>query len=121
MTDLADASRPLPVVHTVPTAPAAAAPRRPLMDTILRTAEGERRFHADPRLADISLAMGAVSVIAFWSFGFGALLGLAAVVTGALSTQADEPNLRDSAIAIVTGAVGLIAGSLFLMSALPNM
>ncbi|MDQ1181902.1 hypothetical protein [Rhodococcus sp. SORGH_AS_0301] len=73
----------------------------------------------DPRLADASVLLGALSVVAFWSFGFGVLLGIAALVAGVLATRVSDADRADTVIGLLTGAVGVIAGGIFLAAAVP--
>lgn len=68
----------------------------------------------DARLADASVLLGALSVVTFWSFGVGILLGLGAVVAGGLATRVPDADRSDTIIGILTGAVGIAVGALFL-------
>ena len=66
-------------------------------------------------LATASMVLGIIAVVLFWSFGFSALIGIVAVVLGAVgvSKSSSLPNRagRGQAIAgIITGGLGIVAG-----------
>lgn len=76
---------------------------------------------------DVAVMLGALSVVAFWTFGLGVLLGVGAVVAGAGAVararvaEADEPVPIEAVIGAVAGVGGIAAGLMFLAAALPHM
>ena len=78
------------------------------------------------RLSDAAIMFGAVSIASFWTFGFGIILGAAALVTGALAVW--HPDVADhestsfeALLGMLAGVFGLAAGLIFLISAWPNL
>lgn len=69
-------------------------------------------------LGDVALMLGALSLVAFWSFGVGVLLGLGAVVAAAVARKravaAHQPVSVEAILGGLTGLVGITAGLLFL-------
>lgn len=72
---------------------------------------------------DVAVMLGALSVVAFWTFGLGVLLGVGAVVAAAVAraAKADEPVPIEAVIGAVAGVGGIAAGLMFLAAALPHM
>ncbi|MFZ2176193.1 MAG: hypothetical protein WAW17_19580 [Rhodococcus sp. (in: high G+C Gram-positive bacteria)] len=74
---------------------------------------------------DVAVMLGALSVVAFWTFGLGVLLGVGAVVAGTVArarvAKADEPVPIEAVIGAVAGVAGIAAGLMFLAAALPHM
>lgn len=72
---------------------------------------------------DWSFMAGAMSIVTFWAFGIGIVLGALAVAGAVWSTRgpeaADAPERADVAIAIAIGASGMVAGAGFLLLVLP--
>ncbi|SDD39180.1 hypothetical protein [Rhodococcus tukisamuensis] len=66
----------------------------------------------------MALMLGALSLVAFWSFGVGVLLGLGAVVAAAVARKravaAHRPVTVEAILGGLTGLVGITAGLLFL-------
>ncbi|KOS55944.1 hypothetical protein [Rhodococcus rhodochrous] len=76
--------------------------------------------------ADLALMLGALSIVTFWTFGFGILLGAAAVGTGIAATRrptvfTDEAKSLDALVGMLTGIFGILAGVVFLSWALPHL
>ncbi|MDV7352567.1 hypothetical protein R4282_05975 [Rhodococcus oxybenzonivorans] len=76
--------------------------------------------------SDVSVMLGALSIVMFWMFGFGILLGAGAIATGIVasrnpSVEADESTSLEALIGILTGAFGIAVGIVFLAAALPHM
>ncbi|WP_374212591.1 hypothetical protein [Rhodococcus tibetensis] len=76
--------------------------------------------------SDVSVMLGALSIVMFWMFGFGMLLGAGAIATGIVaarhpSVEADESTSLEALIGILTGAFGIALGIVFLAAALPHM
>lgn len=74
---------------------------------------------------DTSIALGALSVITFWTFGFGILLGVGAVLSGGVAMRARTPGRAQSRslealFGILSGALGVLAGVTFLAVAGPQ-
>ena len=70
-------------------------------------------------LATWSLALGIVSILAFWAFGFGVLLGILAVIFGVIGRnkareQPRTPHEGRARAGIVLGAIGIVGGTLFI-------
>ncbi|QBJ94800.1 hypothetical protein ERC79_01580 [Rhodococcus sp. ABRD24] len=74
--------------------------------------------------SDTALALGALSVITFWTFGLGILLGLGAVATGVFATRGDveydESRSLEALFGILSGVLGIAAGAVFLLIAGPG-
>ena len=76
--------------------------------------------------ADLALMLGALSIVTFWTFGFGIVLGAAAIGTGIAATRrpavfTDEAKSLDALVGMLTGMFGILAGVVFLSWALPNL
>ena len=70
--------------------------------------------------------LGALSVVAFWTFGFGILLGVGAVVAGVISIWdrglgPTDTHLQDAVIGILSGVFGVAIGIVFLITTWPNL
>ncbi|AOW91771.1 hypothetical protein BFN03_01185 [Rhodococcus sp. WMMA185] len=67
---------------------------------------------------------GALSILMFWTFGFGIVLGIAALAAGALairdSLEASETPSFDALVGILTGFLGIAAGIFFLVAVSSN-
>lgn len=71
-------------------------------------------------MATASLILGIISIVLFWTFGFGVLLGILAIIFGVLgSNRARElPGALHAGRAkagLVTGILGTIGGILFIV------
>ncbi|PTR32310.1 hypothetical protein C8K36_1011362 [Rhodococcus sp. OK519] len=74
---------------------------------------------------DASIALGALSVITFWTFGLGIVLGAGAIVSGVVAARARtpddaEPRSLEPLFGILSGALGVAAGLTFLAVAGPQ-
>ncbi|MFC1473887.1 hypothetical protein [Rhodococcus qingshengii] len=76
--------------------------------------------------SDMALMLGALSILTFWMFGLGILLGAAAIGTALAARRPDTPghDPRDNAAGIagiLTGLAGIASGIVFLTAALPHL
>ncbi|MCL2535109.1 MAG: hypothetical protein FWE39_13185 [Nocardiaceae bacterium] len=74
---------------------------------------------------DTSIALGALSVITFWTFGLGIVLGLGAIGAGVVASRSEivadsEPKSLEALFGILSGALGIVAGVIFLAVAGPQ-
>ena len=77
--------------------------------------------------------LGALSVLLFWAFGFGILLGAGAITTGIFALRRHPKksgghplsNARqlpwDAIVGLFTGVIGLALSGWFFVVVLPNM
>ncbi|WFR71010.1 hypothetical protein P9209_16590 [Prescottella defluvii] len=75
--------------------------------------------------SDTSIALGALSVITFWTFGLGIVLGVGAIGVGVAASRSEaagdsEPNSLEALFGILSGAFGVLAGVIFLAVAGPQ-
>lgn len=75
--------------------------------------------------SDTSIALGALSVITFWSFGLGIFLGIGAIGAGLVASRTgagedSEPRSLEALFGILSGALGVVAGVIFLAVAGPQ-
>lgn len=75
---------------------------------------------------DMALMLGALSILTFWMFGLGILLGAAAIGTALAARRPDTPGHDPSdnsvgTVGILTGISGIAFGIVFLTAALPHM
>ncbi|MFM1728790.1 hypothetical protein ABI214_25285 [Prescottella soli] len=66
-----------------------------------------------------------MSVITFWTFGLGIVLGVGAVGVGVAASRSGvvgdrEPNSLEALFGILSGAFGVVAGVIFLAVAGPH-
>lgn len=73
----------------------------------------------DGHHADAALLLGALSVVTFWTFGLGLVLGLGALVLGAVALRTPDADHMDTGIGVAAGVVGVVAGLVFLGATLP--
>ena len=71
-------------------------------------------------LATASLVLGIISIVTFWTFGFGVLLGILAVILGVVARRrardaVGQTNAGRATAGIVTGVLGAIGGLLFVL------
>ena len=70
-------------------------------------------------VGDIALMLGALSIVAFWSFGIGVLLGMgavfAAVVARKRALAAHRPVTVETVLGALCGIAGIVAGLFFLV------
>ncbi|MBC2640761.1 MULTISPECIES: hypothetical protein [unclassified Rhodococcus (in: high G+C Gram-positive bacteria)] len=76
--------------------------------------------------SDLSIMLGSLSIVTFWMFGFGILLGAGAIVAGIAADrnpglEGNESNSLEALLGIFAGAFGIAAGLVFLAAALPNL
>nr|WP_271211856.1 hypothetical protein [Rhodococcus wratislaviensis] len=76
--------------------------------------------------SDISVMLGALSIVMFWMFGFGIVLGVCAIAAGIAANrhpavEGSEPKSLEALLGILTGAFGIAAGTVFLTAALPHL
>ncbi|RVW09065.1 hypothetical protein EGT67_12980 [Prescottella agglutinans] len=74
---------------------------------------------------DTSIALGALSVITFWTFGLGIVLGIGAIGAGVVATRSvtvgdGEPRSLEAVFGILSGVFGVVAGVIFLAVAGPH-
>ncbi|QCQ91443.1 hypothetical protein [Rhodococcus sp. SGAir0479] len=75
--------------------------------------------------SDVSIALGALSVITFWTFGLGIVLGLGAIGAGVVASRSEavedsEPRSLETLLGILSGGFGVLAGAVFLLVAAPH-
>ena len=78
-----------------------------------------RRHRGGSRLPTVSIMLGALSVASFWVFGLGFVLGLCAVVCGAVATARtavadDEAASLRALLGIVAGVAGIMVSAIAL-------
>lgn len=69
-------------------------------------------------LATASLVLGIISILLFWSFGFGVLLGILAIIFGVMGNNKakdlpGQPLAGRAKAGLVTGIIGTIGGVIF--------
>ena len=79
----------------------------------------------ETRLSGAAIMFGALSIMTFGMFGFGIVLGGAALVTGALSLRrpdvtGNESTSLEALLGMLAGVFGIAAGLIFLVCALPH-
>ena len=75
---------------------------------------------------DLSIMLGSLSIVMFWTFGFGILLGVGAVAAGIVANrhpavEGNEPKALEALLGTLAGAFGIAAGLVFLAAALPQL
>ncbi|MGV9870527.1 hypothetical protein [Rhodococcus koreensis] len=75
------------------------------------------------RLPSVSFALGVVSLASFWVSGLGFVLGVCAVVCGAIAASRsgaaeDEPASLRALLGVVTGVAGIIVSAIALFPVL---
>lgn len=70
--------------------------------------------------------LGALSILTFWMFGLGILLGAAAIGTALAARRPDTPDAiwattPCGVVGILTGIAGIAFGAVFLTAALPHL
>ncbi|WP_206033225.1 hypothetical protein [Rhodococcus sp. A14] len=88
--------------------------------------DNERRKQHGSRLPAVSIALGALSVASFWMIGLGFLLGVAAVVCGAVATSRsavadDEAASLRALLGVVAGAAGITVSAIALFPMLAHL
>ncbi|WP_317559069.1 hypothetical protein [Rhodococcus erythropolis] len=76
--------------------------------------------------SDMALMLGALSILTFWMFGLGILLGAAAIGTALAARRPDTPGHDPSdntvgIVGILTALAGIAFGIVFLTAALPHL
>lgn len=69
-------------------------------------------------MATAALVLGIASIVLFWSFGFGVLLGILAVIFGVLGGNRakelpGEPQAGRAKAGLITGIIGIVGGVAF--------
>ncbi|MFC0446520.1 hypothetical protein [Rhodococcus jostii] len=94
------------------------------------TGDASSSAHARPqaprggsRLPSVSIALGTLSIASFWVFGLGFVLGVSAVVCGALATSRsgvadDEPASLRALLGVVAGVAGITVSAIALFPVL---
>lgn len=75
--------------------------------------------------SDTAIALGALSVVTFWTFGLGIVLGLAAIGTGVLASRSEdvedsESKSLEALFGILAGTFGVAVGAVFLVVVAPH-
>ncbi|QHE70760.1 hypothetical protein [Rhodococcus sp. WAY2] len=86
----------------------------------------EKRKQQRSRLPAVSIAFGTLSVASFWVPGLGFLLGVAAVVCGAIATSRsavidDEAASLRALLGVVAGAAGITVSAIALFPMLADL
>lgn len=93
-------------------------------DTILSRL-WDRRPRTRAQMTEFAIMIGALSVVTFWAAGIGIGAGLVAVATALWADRSpdlegEKASREDTALAVGSGALGIIVGVCFLMMVLPN-
>lgn len=88
---------------TVPHSPHARHP----MCTSVDGNQTEKQHHS--RLPAVSIALGTLSIAAFWTVGLGIALGVAAATCGTIATT--RPTVADDEPASLRALLGVVAGT----------
>ncbi|WP_009473043.1 hypothetical protein [Rhodococcus sp. JVH1] len=111
----------------------AAVPRSPRADNRMSSADdngngngNENRKRHGSRLPALSITLGALSVASFWVVGLGFLLGVAAVVCGAVATSRsavadDEAASLRALLGVVAGVAGITVSAIALFPVLVQL
>ena len=112
----------------------AAVPRSPRADNRTSSSaddngngnRNENRERHGSRLPALSITLGALSVAAFWVVGLGFLLGVGAVVCGAVATSRsavadDEAASLRALLGVVAGAAGITVSAIALFPILAQL
>lgn len=76
---------------------------------------------ADRRYGDHALMLGTLSILLFWTFGAGLLVGYAALIAGGMSTnsrsniESASPIPVEPFLGMATGLIGIVTGAAFLV------
>ncbi|MHA4854984.1 hypothetical protein L1080_036580 [Rhodococcus sp. MSC1_016] len=86
----------------------------------------KKRTQHCSRLPAVSIALGLLSVASFWVVGLGFLLGVAAVVCGAVATSRsavadDEAASLRALLGVVAGAAGITVSAIALFPMLAHL
>ena len=78
------------------------------------------------RWGERSEMLGALSVLVFWAFGVGILLGAGAIVMGVftlrrLRRDPSSPLPGDAVVGLITGIIGLALSASFFVGILPHL
>lgn len=84
-----------------------------------------RRIRTRAQVTEIAVMFGALSIVSFWAVGIGVAAGLIAVASALWADRTPDlsgarADRSDTALAIGTGAVGIIVGVCFLLMVLPH-
>ena len=85
----------------------------------------DRRPRTRAQLTEFAIMIGALSVVTFWAAGIGIVAGLVAVATALWAyrspdLEGERAPREDTALAVGSGALGIVVGVSFLFVALPN-
>ncbi|MCC4306703.1 MULTISPECIES: hypothetical protein [Rhodococcus] len=88
-----------------------AVPHSPRTDDPMCTslADNKTEQHHRSRLPAASIALGTLSIAAFWLVGLGLALGIAATICGAIATT--RPAVTDDEAASLRALLGIVAGA----------
>lgn len=86
----------------------------------------EKRTQHGSRLPAVSITFGALSVASFWVVGLGFLLGVAAVVCGAIASSRsavvdDEAASLRALLGVVAGVAGITVSAIALFPMLAHL
>lgn len=78
------------------------------------------------RWGERSAMLGALSVLVFWAFGIGIILGAGAIATGLftlrrLRQDPSSPLPVDAVVGLITGIIGLALSASFFVTILPDL
>lgn len=85
----------------------------------------DRRPRTRAQMTDLAIMIGALSIVTFWAAGIGIGAGLVAVATALWAHRSpdlvgERATREDTALAVGTGAIGIVVGVCFLLVVLPN-
>jgi hypothetical protein len=84
-----------------------------------------RHIRTRTQVTEIAVMFGALSIVSFWAAGLGVVAGLIAIVSALWADRSPDlsgarAERSDTALAIGTGAVGVLIGLGFLLMVLPH-
>jgi hypothetical protein len=83
------------------------------------------RLITSDEYSDMALMLGALSILTFWMFGLGILLGATAIGTALAARRPDtpghHPDVKQGIIGVFAGIAGIVLGAVFLTAALPHL
>ncbi|GAA4470672.1 hypothetical protein GCM10023094_00070 [Rhodococcus olei] len=88
--------------------------------------DNDTRKQHGSRLPAVSITLGALSVASFWMVGLGFILGLTAVICGAVATSRsavadDEAASLRALLGVVAGAAGITVSAIALFTMLAHL
>jgi hypothetical protein len=77
-------------------------------------------------VSSVAALLGAFSIVVFWTFGFGIVLGAGAITAGVYAVRhpaiaSNESKSLEALVGILTGAFGINIGTFFLLAAFPHL